>query len=173
MDIPKTPETLETTSAPEEPGQGFSWIKKNILLIILFVLLIIFVVNKLNRFESVINESIILPNVYLDFQNKSGAARIRSSFTDILVGSDGSIKKGDGYEIKLNIINPSSVTLNNIRCEFRYSSSSMPVIYEDINLSISPGRSKIVKCFISDLSDYDLKSIEVSVKFDQVHFYQQ
>ena len=173
METPKTPETLETTSVPEEPSRSISWIKKNILFFILFTLVIVFVVNKLNRFESVITESNILPTANLDFQNKSGAARIRTSFTDILVGSDGSIKKGDGYELKLKVINPSSVTLNNIRCEFRYSSSSIPVIYEDINMSISPGRSKTVNCFISDLSDYDLKSIEVSVTFDQVHFYQQ
>ncbi len=173
MDIPKSPEALETTSESKKAPQSISWLKNNILFIILFILLIIFVVNKLNKFESVINQSIILPSVNLDFQNQSGAARIRSSFTDILVGSDGSIKKGDGYEIKLKVLNPSSVTLNNIRCEFRYNSSSMPVIYEDINFSISPGRSKVVKCFISDLSDYDLKSIEVSVTFDQVHFYKQ
>jgi len=173
MDTSKTPETLDTTLESDEISRSFSWIKKNILFIILFVLFILFVVDKLNRFESVIADSIILPNVNLDFQNKSGAARIRTSFTDILVSSEGSIKKGDGYEIKLKVINSSSITLHNIRCEFRYSSSSMPVVYDDINLSISPGHSKIVKCFISDLSDYDLKSIDVSVTFDQVHFYQQ
>ena len=163
-------ETPETSTAFQK---CISWFKQNVLFIILFVSLSIFVVNKLNKFESIINESIILPNVSLDFQNKSGAAKIRSSFTDILVGSDGSIKKGDGYEIKLRVLNPSSITLNNIRCEFRYSSSSLPVIYEDIKMSIPPGSSKTLNCFISDLSDYDLKSIEVSVMFDQVYFYKK
>jgi len=170
MDTPKMPETISTH---ENLSQSVSWIKKNILLIILFVLLLIFVITKLSKFESTLTESIILSNASLDFQNKSGADRIKSSFTDILVASDGSIKKGDGYELKLKIINPSTVTLHNIRCEFRYSSSQMPVIYEDINMSILPGNSKVLTCFISDLSDYDLKTIDVSVKFDHISFYQQ
>ena len=109
-------ETPETSKAFQK---FLSWLKQNILIIVLLVLLSIFVVNKLNKFESIIVKSIIQPNVTLDFQNKSGAAWIRSSFTDILVGSDGSIKKGDGYEVKLTVLNPSSVTLNSIRCEFK------------------------------------------------------
>mgnify|MGYP000982280655 CR=1 FL=1 len=163
-------ETPETSKAFQK---FLSWLKQNILIIVLLVLLSIFVVNKLNKFESIIVKSIIQPNVTLDFQNKSGAAWIRSSFTDILVGSDGSIKKGDGYEVKLTVLNPSSVTLNSIRCEFKYSSSTIPVIYEDIKMSIPPGSSKTLKCFISDLSDYDLKSIDVSVQFDQISFYRR
>jgi hypothetical protein len=158
---------------PETFPQPISWIKNNILFIILFVLLLIFINNKLNSFESVIYESIILPKISLDFQNKSGVGRIKTSSTDILIASEGSIKKGDGYELILRIINPSSITLRNIRCEFRYTSAKITVIYEDINMSISPGNSKTLKCFISDLSDYDLKSIDVSVKFDQMSFYQQ
>jgi len=151
---------------PEKLSQSFSWVKKNILFIILFVLLFAYVNNKMNKLES-----IILSNVSLDFQNQSGAALIKSSFTDLLIASEGSIKKGDGYELKLQIVNPSSITLRDIRCEFRYSSSQMPVIYEDINVSISPGNSKTLRCFISNLSDDDLKSIDVSVKFNQMSFY--
>ena len=178
---------METPEISTVFKKSISWIKKNILFTILFILLLInaisqfvysnhaiksrileFIDYNLSRFES-----IVLPDVSLDFQNKSGVARIRSSFTDILIGSDGSIKKGDGYELKLKIINPSSITLRNIRCEFRYNSSQNPVIYEDIKTSISPGNSKTLKCFISDLSDYDLKSIDVSVQFDQISFYQR
>lgn len=159
---------METPETPTAFNNFISWLKNNILFIILFILVLIFVDYKLNRFEN-----IIPPNASLDFQNKSGATRIQSSFTDILIASEGSIKKGDGYELKLQIINPSSITLHNIRCEFRYSGSQMPVICEDINMSISPGNSKTMKCFISNLSDYDLKSINVSVKFDQIYFYRQ
>jgi hypothetical protein len=156
---------------PKNLPKYISWIIKIILFITLFVLLFIFVDNKLNRFETIIFGSIILPNASLDFQNKSGAARIRSSFNDILIASEGSTKKGDGYEVKLKIINPSSIILRNIKCEFRYSRYNTPVICEDINMSIYPGNSKTLNCFISDLSDYDLKSINVSVQVDQISFY--
>lgn len=164
---------METHETSTVLSKGIFWFKANILIIIIFSILVIFVVNKLDKFESLINESTIMPSVILDFQNNSGAARIKSSFTDILVASEGSIKKGDGYEVKLNIINPSSITLKSIRCEFNYRSSNNPVIYEDINISIPPGSSKMVKCFISDLSDYDLKAIDVSVYFNQISFYQK
>jgi len=156
---------------PEKLTQLLSWIKNNIILIILFMLLLIFVYNRLNSYESYIYESVVLPNTVLDFQNKSGAARIRTSFTDILVASEGSVKKGDGYEVKLLIINPSSIVLRNIRCAFKYSSYQRPVICEDINMAIYPGSSSTLKCFISDLSDYDLKSIDVSVKIDQLSYH--
>jgi hypothetical protein len=161
-------ETPETTKAIPK---FISWIKRNLLLILLFVLLSIFVNYKVNKIESIISESIIMPNAILDFQNKSGAARIKSSFTDLLIASEGSIKKGDGYEVNLNILNPSSITLHNIRCEFKYSGYKNPVICEDINMSISPGNSKTLKCFISDLSDYELKSIDVSVNVGEIYFY--
>ena len=166
-------ETSETSETPETLQKYTAWIKNNLLFIIIFVLFLIFIVNKLDRFESMIFESIISPNASLDFQNKSGAVRIRSSFTDVLIASEGSIKKGDGYELKLLIINPSAIVLRSIRCEFRYGSYQMPVVCEDINMYISPGNSKILKCFISDLSDYNLKSIDVSVKFDQFSYYRR
>lgn len=161
---------------PETLRKSISWLKNNLIFIILFILFFIYVGEKLNGFESIItesiiSESIIQKNYILDFQNKSGVARINSSFTDILIASDGSVKKGDGYELKLKIINPSAITLRNIRCEFSYSSSRTPVIFEDINMFIPPGYSKIVTCFISDLSDSDLKSISVSAHFDQLSFY--
>lgn len=164
-------ETPETTKKPEELPEYLIWLKRNVLFIILFVLLAIFVNSKLNQFEETINQSLIMPDVYLDFQNKSGVARIQSTFTDILVGSDGSIKKGDGYEVKLRIINPSSITLQSVTCKFRYNNYNEPAIYQDIKTTILPGRSKTVKCFISNLSDYDLKSINVSVEFDQMSSY--
>jgi len=164
-------ETPEITKTPEELPKYILWFKRNIIFIIIFVLLVIFVVKKVNKLESIIFESIVIPTANLDFQNQSGTARIKSTFTDVLIASEGSIKKGDGYELKLRIINPSSVTLQNVKCEFRYSGSSMPVNCEDIYMSIAPGNSRIMKCFVSDLSDYDLKSIDVSVRFDQVRFY--
>lgn len=171
----ETHEIDKKTEATEKLPKYILWIKKNLLFsivfIIIFVLLVIFVVKKINKLEAIIFESIVIPTANMDFQNQSGAYRIKSTFSDVLIASEGSIKKGDGYELKLRIINPSSVTLHNVKCQFRYSGNSMPVNCEDINMFIAPGSSRIMKCFVSDLSDYDLKSIDVSVHFDQMRFY--
>ena len=108
--------------------------------------------------------------VTLDFQNKSGVARVKSSFTDILVSSEGSTKKGNGYLVSYTVINPSSVALKNITATFSYNKSRSPVICSDLNTTIYGGYSKKMECFISDLSDYDLKAIDVSIHFEQVSF---
>jgi hypothetical protein len=167
LKILKMEDSMETQKTP---NRFIIWLKNNFIFIIILVLLIIFIDYKLNLYESTMSDSIILPNANLDFQNASGVTRVKSSFADILIGSEGSSKKGDGYEVKLKIINPSSITLQNIKCEFKYNSFKNPVIYENVNTTISPGTSKILTCFISDLSDYDLKSINVSVHFDQIMF---
>lgn len=112
-----------------------------------------------------------MPKTTLDFQNKSGAARIRSTFTDILISSGGSKKKGNGYQLILEIINPSSISLRSVTCKFRHSYSDKTAIYQNVNMVIGPGRSKKVTCFVSDLSDADLRFVEVSVNFDQISFY--
>jgi len=154
-----------------EPVKKLSWIKliKNGLLAILivFVLLCIYVftygslksillesiasstVGIVSSLESITSSTVgIVPStVNLDFQNKSGVARIKSSFIDILISSEGSIKKGDGYVLLLQIINPSFITLRGITCEFRHSGSTTPVIYTDVNMSLFPGTSKKVQCF--------------------------
>ena len=110
--------------------------------------------------------------VTLDFQNKSGVARLRSSFTDLLVSSEGSRQKGNGYLVAYTVINPSSVALKNITATFSYNKSRSPVICSDLNTTIYGGYSKKMECFISDLSDYDLKAIDVSIHFEQVSFHQ-
>lgn len=137
--------------------------------IIVLAIIVLFIVFGL--FNEMVTVSTIPSRVYLDFQNKTGVARIQSNFTDLLISSEGSYKKGDGYVVKLKIINPSSITLQIVNCKFSYSGSQVPVIYDDINFTIPPGRSKTVKCFISNLSDYDLKSIGVAIHFDQLSFY--
>ena len=162
---------MTSTEFPEISSKKSNWFKNNILFIILFLLLLIFIYNKLSTHESYISNSMIMPKVSLDFQNKSGVARIRSSFTDILIGSEGAIKKGNGYLLKLKIINPSTITLRSITCKFQHSYSDKSATYQNVNTIIAPGRSITVPCFISDLSDEDLKSVEVSVDFDQMSSY--
>lgn len=156
---------METT---DKSSQAISWIRNNLLFMIIFILLIFFINNKLDRFESLIYESIVLPKVSLDFQNKSGVARIKTSFTDILIASDGSRKRDNGYELKLKVINPSSIYLHNINTEFRHIDSGKSATCNDVNIIVRPGSSKVLTCFISDLSDSELDSIEVGVDFEQM-----
>lgn len=162
---------------PEQHPKPVSWIKNNSLFILVIILLIFFCVrnylrqnDKLNSLESLIFESIALPTASLDFQNKSGVARIKASFTDILIASDGSRKRDDGYELTLRIINPSSIYLHNIKNTFIHIDSNKSAACNDVNMRIAPGASKTLKCFISDLSDSDLKSVVVSVDFEQMSY---
>ena len=83
---------------------------KTSLKVILFSVLMICIYFSL---KSSLLESSIPPSVDLDFQNKTGAFRIKSSFNDLLVCSAGSIKQSNGYIVLLKIINPSSI--NSIR----------------------------------------------------------
>lgn len=109
--------------------------------------------------------------INLDFQNTTGVARLQSSFTDILVASEGSVKKGDGYVVTLLIINPSSITLRDVKARFDYRKAADPVLCGDVNIRIFPGSSTKIECFISDLTDRELKSIDVSVNFEQISFH--
>ena len=109
-------------------------------------------------------------SVTLDFQNKSGAARIRSSFVDVLISSEGAVKKGDGYTITMTIVNPSSITLQNLTSRFYYRPTANAAVCTELETKIYPGGSKKVNCFISDLKDVELKSVEVSVYFEQMRF---
>jgi len=108
----------------------------------------------------------------LDFRNATGAARIVSGFTDLLISSAGSERKGNGYELKLEIVNPSNLTLQNISANFSYyvGSQKKEADLNDINTSIGPGSSTVVSCFFSDLPDSQLSSILVYVGFSQMRY---
>jgi hypothetical protein len=157
---------MEEESKPvkKEPSTSTGMIVFATLISIIVVLGFLFLWSNIQHTS---NPSVVT----LDFQNKSGVVRLRSSFTDILVSSEGSTKKGNGYLVSYAVINPSSVGLKNITSTFSYNKSRRPVICSDINTIIYGGYSKKMECFISDLSDYDLKAIEVSIHFEEVSFH--
>jgi len=160
IDIP-----LEKKSKPKS---RFSW-KRVISYTVITVFLII---NAWILFQLwyKIEVSRIPDTVTIDFQNKSGAARLRSSFVDVLVASEGAVKKGNGYMLTMTIINPSSVTLQNLTSRFSYRSTASDTVCSELETKIQPGNSKKINCFISDLTDAELKSIGVSVFFEQIRF---
>lgn len=128
-------------------------------------------IYKLSTREIESTSASILPYTYLDFQNETGIARIESSFTNLLIKFDGSSKIGEGYEVFLSVINPSSISLKGILCEFLYDGYGEPARYDDINLTLEPGQSKTITCFISDLTDLELKLIRVTVDFEMISYY--
>jgi hypothetical protein len=147
------------------------WIKYSILPVVICIIFFIFINSKFNEFKSSVNETNISERVTLDFQNKSGVARMKTGFTDILVASAGSRKRDNGYELFLQVINPSSIVLRNIKTEFRHINLNKVATCGDVNMIIPPGNSRILTCFVADLSDSDLKSVEVLVDFDQISHY--
>ncbi len=152
----------------EKQHEKFSWVKNSLIPIIIIIFISIYLNNKIENINTTNIDSTTPSKVTIDFQNESSVARIKTSFIDILVGSAGSKKRDNGYELLLLIINPSSIALRNIKSNFQHSSSYKTASCSDIKMIIYPGKSKILKCFISDLSDSDLKSIEVMVNFDQI-----
>jgi hypothetical protein len=147
------------------------WIKNGILPVVICVIFFVFINYKLDEFESSVHEMNKAESVILDFQNKSGVARMKTGFADILVASAGSRKRDNGYELFLKVINPSSIFLRNIKTEFRHVNLNKVATCGDINMIIPPGSSRVLTCFVADLSDSDLKSVEVMVDFDQISFY--
>jgi len=173
-----------------------TWIKNNGILILVIIVLnglfVYFITNQfiisnfnhlgnelktsyddLNTSYQDLSKAIVFPYCTLDFQNKSGVTKIQSSFCDLLVCSDGSIQKGNGYIVNLDIINPSSITLTDIECQFIYNDTKKPVVYSDVNFKVLPGYSKTVSCFISDLTDSELKSISVMINFNKIIYHIQ
>lgn len=154
----------------ENQSGNFSWLKNSILPIIVIIIVTLYLNDKINTI-TVQSDTNVPSKVILDFQNKTGVARIKTSFTEILVASAGSKKRDDGYEVLLHIINPSSIPLRNITGSFQHTSSTKTATCTDLQMTVYPGKSRVLKCFIADLTDSDLKSVEVSVDFDQISHY--
>jgi len=168
----KTKKYLEADmESSESKLTGNKWLKVIYVVIPIIIVFLLIINYRLNQIENSTSESITLKKVVLDFQNKSGVAKIRTGFTDVLVGSAGSKKRDKGYELYLTIINPSSIALRNIKTEFRHIYSSKAASCGDINMIVMPGKSRTLTCIISDLAESDLSSIEVSVDFDQISHY--
>jgi hypothetical protein len=113
-------------------------------------------------------QKVVPSSLGLDFSNKSGAGRVRSSFTDVLISPQGAVKKGEGYEVKLQLINPSSIVLSNSNIIFNWDhdSRSMATTISNPNATLYPGSTIFEKAFLSPLEGDELKRIWVEVDFD-------
>ena len=126
-------------------------------------------VNRLQKKLASVYQYAPTHSAILDFQNSTGAVRIESTFTELIIASEGSTKKDDGYELALAILNPSSTSLTEISAHFS-SEESKSATCESLEFRLLPGRSRVLKCFFADLAKEELSSVEVSVEFQKVAF---
>jgi hypothetical protein len=106
--------------------------------------------------------------ITLDFSNKTGAARIQSSFNDLLVMSNGSEKKGEGYVVYLKTINPSSIQLSgvNIVYSWEHNGQSQAATITNPNEHLFAGASVTSSAYLSPVEGNELKLIKVKVGYD-------
>lgn len=108
----------------------------------------------------------------LDFSNDIGVERLQSTFGEILVGSKGAAKKGEGYTVKLSIINTTSIVLNGPVVNLSWGSEGKSVTVPNTNVSIYPGKQKVISYFLTPLVEDELKSVRTTVRFDTMSSYQ-
>jgi hypothetical protein len=107
-------------------------------------------------------------SVGLDFTNKTGCTRIQAGFTDLLINSEGSIKKGEGYEVHLKTTNPSSLYLssNTVIYSWVHNGQSQAATVTNPNAILYPASGITESAFLSPVEGDELKSIFVSVTYD-------
>jgi len=112
-------------------------------------------------------------SIRLDFSNESGYARITGGFTDLLVGSRGASKKGEGYVVKLSTNNPSSNVMTSSRVIYSWvhNKQNLSVTITNPNAMNRPGTALMHTAFLSPLEGDELKSIWVTVDYDFVSSY--
>lgn len=110
-----------------------------------------------------------IPNtISLDFSNKTGTARIQSTFTDLLVSSDGSEKKGEGYVVHLKTVNPSSIQLSssNIVYSWKHKDQSQAATITNPNENLLSSSSIRDSAYLSPVEGDELKIIGVKVDYE-------
>ena len=107
-------------------------------------------------------------SIELDFSNKTGFARIQSSFTDLLISSEGSEKKGEGYVVYLKTVNPSSIYLSSsdIVYSWEHNGQSQAATVTNPNENLLTGASVKDHAFLSPVEGDDLKKINVKVFYE-------
>lgn len=164
----------------------FGWIGKHwerILLLLLTLLIIgrtIIATNHTKNLESKITDLAdsvkllftlappIPKTLDLDFSNKSGVGRIQGSFTDLLINSQGSDKKGEGYVVHLKTTNPSSIYLSssNIIFSWKHNDQSKATTVANPNENLLPGASVNQSAYLSPVQGDELKVISVKVDYE-------
>jgi hypothetical protein len=109
-------------------------------------------------------------SIRLDFSNESGYARVTGGFTDLLVGSRGASKKGEGYVVKLSTNNPSSNVMTSSRVIYSWvhDKHDFSVTITNPNAMNMPGTALMHTAFLSPLEGDELKSVWVAVDYDFV-----
>ena len=104
----------------------------------------------------------------LDFSNKTGTERIQSTFTDVLVSSEGSEKKGEGYIVHLKTVNPSSVILSssNIIYSWSHKGQSQAATVTNPNENLLAGSHVKDSAYLSPVEGDELKTINVKVDYE-------
>ena len=104
----------------------------------------------------------------LDFSNKTGFARVQSSFTDLLISSQGSEKRGEGYKVYLSTVNPSSISLSSsdIVYSWIHNGQSQAATITNPNENLLAGSSVKDSAYLSPVEGDDLKKINVKVFYE-------
>lgn len=169
-------------------GQMLSWIKKwweRVLLISLSVIVVgssIFYYIRIKKISSDISTNDVYMKYFvqpslnnissdspaIDFSNKSGVVRVRSGFADLLINSEGSVKKGEGYQISLKTINPSGLLLTGSKVAYSWyhAGQNQAVTIDNPNSKLYPGSSIRESAFLSPVEGTELKTIYVNVEYE-------
>lgn len=119
-------------------------------------------------FDGFIIPNIIYRSVDLDFTNQTGVARVKGGFTDLLLNSEGAVKKGEGYQVAIKTTNPSDLILSSSDLIFSWYHNGLAqaTTVTNPNETLYPGASLVDTAFLSPVEGNDLKSIRVTVDFE-------
>jgi len=158
-----------------------AWLKRKWPTLVTLFLIFLFLyswdtkyrVERHKEYLTELNKSVVPTETSIDFSNSSGLGRLNSSFCEVLVGSRGAVKKGEGYQVKLRIVNPSSITLSGYKITYSWTSYGMEKSAETLsaNVRLAPGYSYTDVAFLSPLEGDALKSVSVKINFDYMSSY--
>lgn len=153
----------------------WKFFKKNWMYILLVLLVLYDFRNEYKRYvfnRFLRNVSWTQMATIIDFSNIGGVQRLSDgdSFTEILVGSNGSSKSGDGYNVNLHTINPSSVTLNDqtIILSWTHNGKAQTASVHNVGVALASGREINSVIFVSPVDGDDLKNIIVQESFGAI-----
>jgi hypothetical protein len=146
------------------------------ILLILVVAVLIWVAIEQDTMRSVLHrffsKAYFTSNeMVVDFTNQAGVGKISDGdFPEILIGSAGATKTGEGYRVKLKTINPSFVKLSSQKIIFTWvhNEKSQATTIENPNVAIVPGGHIDTTVFLSPLEGNELKNVSVREGFDLV-----
>jgi hypothetical protein len=151
----------------------WNWIKKywDKVLMVLLVMYLIDVEMWRHQFRYL---SFSPSEATLDFTNSSGVTKVgNNGFPEIVIGSEGATKTGEGYRVKLKTINPSSIKMSGQKIVFTWThrGQERTSSIDNPNISIPPGGHVDTTTFLSPLEGDELKYVLVKENFEFVASY--